>query len=82
MAIPAYLGVHTELMGFMMEHGIDPVSPVGFDFPMAAVDETILSHSPFEARYAFTDDDTLALTVDDDLSVIDVTRNLDVEAGC
>lgn len=81
--LPAFLGVHTELMGFMIEHGIDPVSPEGFDFPMASVNEIILSHDPFEARYTFTaDDDTLALTVDDDLSVINVTRNPDTETHC
>lgn len=79
--VPAYLAIHTELMAFMIEHGIDPGAPEGFDFPMAAVTETILSRDPFEARYLFTaDDDTLALTIDDDLSVIDVTREPTGEA--
>ena len=81
--LPAYLASRTELMGFMIEHGIDPFSPEGFDFPIAAVDETILSQDPFEARYAFiADDDTLALTVDGDLSVIDVTRNPTTGSHC
>lgn len=81
--IPAYLVVHIELRGFMIEHGIDPASPEGFDFPLAAVDEMVLSHDPFEARYTFTaDDDTLALTVNADLSVIDATRNLSTGTHC
>jgi len=67
-------------MGFMIEHGIDPYSSEGFDFPMAAVDEMVLSKDPFKAQYTFTaDDDTLAPTVDGDLSVIDVTRNPNAE---
>lgn len=83
LGIPAYLGVHTELMGFMLECGIDPVSPEGFDFPYAAADETVLSHHPFEAQYTFTaDGDAITLTVDGDLSVIDVTRDRATESGC
>lgn len=81
--VPAYLAIHTELMGFMIEHGIDPDSPEGFDFPMASVDEMVLSKDPFEARYTFiVDDDALALTVDDDLSVIDATRDSSTETHC
>lgn len=80
--IPAYLGVHIELMGFMIEHGIDPVSPEGFDFPIVAGDETILSRDPFEARYTFAaEGETLALCVDGDLSVSDVARDAGTESG-
>lgn len=80
--IPAFLMIHTELKGFMIEHGIDPMSPEGFDFPYAAVEETIHSHEPFKARYAFTAaDESLKLTVDEDLSVIDVTRHPATETG-
>jgi ribosomal protein S27AE len=80
--LPAFLAIHPELVGFMIKHGIDPYSPEGFDFPMAAVDEMVLSKDPFEARYTFTaDDDTLALTVDGDLSVIGVTRNPNPETN-
>lgn len=81
--IAAHLAVHPELMGFMIEHGIDPVSPEGFDFPYTAVEETVLSSRPFEGRYTFTaDDDTLSLTVDRDLSVVMVTRGEASETGC
>lgn len=72
--IAAYLGTRTELMAFLIDRGIDPVAPEGFH-PYAAVEETIRSTNPFEARYTFTiDDKSITLTVDDDLSVIDVTR--------
>jgi len=78
--IAPHLAVHTDLMAFMIEHDIDPVSPEAFDFPYAAVEETILSTDPFEARFTFTaDDDTLTLTVDGDLSVVDVARGQTAE---
>lgn len=39
-------------------------------------DEDIRSVNPFEARFSFTvGEDTLSLTVDDDLEVVDVTRD-------
>lgn len=61
---------------FMIKQGIDPLSPVGFDFPYYAVDETILSINSFKTRYMFTvDDDALTMIVDDKLSVVAVTRN-------
>lgn len=70
-----YLAVHTDLIAFMIDHGVDPVSPEGYRFPYAAVDEMICSTDPFEARFTFTaDEETLTLTVDDDLSVVDITR--------
>jgi hypothetical protein len=41
-----------------------------------ADDETILSTDPFEARFAFDiDGDTFVVTVDEDLSVVEVTRH-------
>lgn len=71
--VAGHLSVYPEVMALMIEHGIDPVAPEGI-FPYAAVDETILSTDPFEACYAYTvDDDALTLTVDGDLSVINVT---------
>jgi hypothetical protein len=73
--VAGHLAVHPEVMALMIEHGIDPIAPEGI-FPYAAVDETMLSTEPFEARYTYTiDDDVLSLTVDDDLSVVDVTRS-------
>lgn len=68
-----HLLADTDLMAFMIEHGIDPLSPNAFH--VVALDETIVSTDPFEARFTFTaDGDTLTLTVDDEFSVVDVDR--------
>lgn len=72
--VAAHLAAHTELMRFMLDHGVDPLAPEGFH-PYAVVEETIRSRNPFEAQYSYTlDDETLVLTVDADLSVVDATR--------
>lgn len=72
--VAGHLAVHPEVMAFMIEHGIDPVAPEGF-LPYSAVDETIRTTDPFAARYTFTaDEDTITLTVDDDLSVVEIMR--------
>lgn len=72
MGVAAYLGTTTEVMRHLIDHGIDPIAPGEFH-PYAAVEETIVSHRPFEARYAFSvDDETLTLTVDEHLSVVDI----------
>lgn len=68
-----HLLANTDVMGFMIDHGIDPLAPRGFH--LAAIEETVLSIDPFEARFTFTaDGDAITLTVDDALSVVDVTR--------
>lgn len=70
----AHLSAHTELMRFMLDHGIDPLAPEGFH-PYAVVEETIRSRDPFEAEYAYTlDEETLTVTVDADLSIRETTR--------
>lgn len=69
---------NTELVAFLTTHGINPVMPssqsaIGV---VTDYDEEVVSIDPFEARFTFTiDGDALTLTVDDDLSVVDVTRN-------
>jgi DNA-binding transcriptional ArsR family regulator len=64
----------TELIAFMCGHGIDPVVPNAFHF--ASLDEEIVSSDPFEARFTFSaDGEALSLTVDDELSVVRVSRN-------
>jgi len=71
--LAAYLVTSTEVMAFLLDHGIDPIAPGDFH-PYAAVEETVISHEPFESRYAFTvAGDTLTVTVDGDLSVVDVS---------
>lgn len=74
LSIASHVGAHPQSMGFVIDHGIDPVAPEGV-LPFGAIDETILSHDPFEAQYTITlDDETLTITVDNDLSVVDTTR--------
>lgn len=61
------------LMEFMIEHGIDPIYPEAFH--LASAEESIHSVEPFEASFEFTaDGDSITLTVDHELSVIDVDR--------
>lgn len=72
--VAAYLATSTEVMAFLIEHGIDPVAPGEFH-PYAALEETVLSHDPFEAQYTVTvDDDTLVATVDKNLSVVETAK--------
>ncbi len=63
-----------EMLAFLTTHGYNPIAdPYG---PvMKDAEEEILSTDPFKARFTFTiDDDTLTLTVNDDLSVVDTTN--------
>jgi DNA-binding transcriptional ArsR family regulator len=70
--VAGHLSVHPQVMAFMIDHGIDPVAPEGY-LPFAAVEEEVRSRQPFEARYTFTaDDETLTLTVEGDLAVVEV----------
>lgn len=70
----------TDLLAFLTDHGLNPVAPSGeeiheVDRIHMNYDEEVRSVDPFEARFTFAvDDETLTLTVDDDLSVIDATR--------
>lgn len=68
----------TDLQVFLLNHGVDPVAPSSTRFWRATqvYDEEVLRTDPFEARYTFTlDDDILTLTVDDDLSVVEVAKS-------
>lgn len=62
-----------ELMSFMIDHDVDPIAPEGFH--VANLErETVVSTDPFEARFTFAvDGDAITLTVDDELSVVDVS---------
>lgn len=69
------LTVNTGLLVFMVEHGIDPMSPEGFDFPYSRVEETIVSTDPIEVRFSYAvDGEELVITVDGSLSIVDETR--------
>lgn len=63
-----------ELMRFMIDHGVDPMAPEGFHVSNLER-EVVDSRDPFEARFTFTaDDETITLTVDDDLEVTATSR--------
>jgi hypothetical protein len=70
----------TELLAFLTAHGLNPVAPsrgsiAAVDRVHMDYDEEVLSTDPFEARFTFSADaDTLTLTVDDSLDVVDVER--------
>lgn len=75
----ALLLAEPDVMAFMIDHGIDPLVPRAFHH--SSLEEEIISTDPFEARFTFTaDDETLTLTVNDDLSVVDVTKGQATEA--
>lgn len=63
-----------DLIEFMVERGVDPLAPNGFH--LANLDERIISIDPFKARYRFVaDGDVLDMVVNDEFSVVDVTRS-------
>jgi hypothetical protein len=73
------LTASTEFLAFVTSHGINPLAPSSLDIWGAAIgdyEENVLSTDPFEARFTFSiDDDLLTLTVDEDLTVVDVTQS-------
>lgn len=69
------LAGQAEVKGFLIDHGIDPISSEAFVFMKAAVEETIRSTDPVEVRFTLTaDGDSLGVTVGEELSIVDVTR--------
>lgn len=65
------LAAKTELLQFLTDHGINPLTSHGW--VTTNYDEEIRSVEPFEGRFTFTiDGDRLSLTVDEDLNVIEV----------
>lgn len=64
-----------EMLAFLTAHGLNPITdPCG---PvMRNADEEFLSTDPFKARFTYTlNDNTLTLTVDDDLNVIEAAKS-------
>ena len=81
---PGVLLANTELLAFLTARGINPFAPDSLNRAsraLAQYDEEVVSVDPFEARLTFTaDGDSITLTLDDELSVIDVTRGQAGEA--
>jgi hypothetical protein len=75
----AFLDV-PELLVFVGEHGLNTSSRAiewGWEF-----EEEVVSVDPFEGRFTFTiDADSITLTVDDTLSVVDVTKHYPSESA-
>lgn len=68
-----HLLAEPQLMAFMIDHGVDPVSPDGFH--LFRMEERIRSVDPFEAEFTFAaETETLTLTVNEELEVSDARR--------
>jgi hypothetical protein len=76
---PGVLLSNTELLAFLTDRGINPFVPESLNRAsraLAEYDEEVISADPFEARLTFTvDGDSITVTLDDSLSVVDVTRS-------
>lgn len=74
---PGVLLANTELLAFLTERGINPFAPDSLNRASRAIaryDEEVVATDPFEARITFTvDGDSITLTLDDTLSVTEVT---------
>jgi hypothetical protein len=77
----AFLGLlaNTELLAFFTEHDLNPIVPDSIrraDAAKMEYEETIHSTDPFEGTFTFSlDGDSLALRVDENLSVLATERN-------
>jgi len=69
----------TPMLDFLTDHGLNPVVPDSTRRVQAVhadYEEELLSRDPFRARFTFdVDGDTLTLTVDDDLEVVEAVRS-------
>lgn len=83
--ISLYLIANPEFLKFLIDHGANPIAPsapMEFWGYFTPDEEVIVSSDPFEAQFTFTiEGDTLILTVDDDLSVVDVQRDQGLESA-
>ncbi len=74
---PGVVLANTELLAFLTTRGINPFAPESLSRASQALahyDEEIVSTDPLEAKLTFTaDGDAITLTLDEDLSVVDVT---------
>ncbi|WP_276253064.1 winged helix-turn-helix domain-containing protein [Halomontanus rarus] len=69
----------TELLSFVTDHGGNPLMPETYDIgpgALANYEENVLSLDPFIAEITFTiEDEALTVTIDENVSVVDVERN-------
>lgn len=68
------LMANTEYLAFFTSRGINPLTDI--EWQSSDYDEEILSTDPLRMRFTYTlDDDSIALTLDDELEVVEVTEN-------
>lgn len=73
--VAMFLGKYPAVMGFMIEHDIDPTASEGYSFAVFDAEESIRATDPLQIQISYSvDNESLAVTVDEDLSVVDVTR--------
>jgi hypothetical protein len=74
----------TEMLSFVTEHGGNPLMPDTYDVEPGALanyGEEILSFDPFRVELTFTiEGDSLTLRIDEDVSIVDVTRDRGTES--
>lgn len=69
-----YLFDNSQLLHFMLDHGIDPFESTGFHFH--ALEETVKSDDPLGVELTYSiDGDSIRLTVNGDLDVTHVSNN-------
>ncbi|MEF8812383.1 MAG: helix-turn-helix domain-containing protein [Halovenus sp.] len=77
-AATAALYANTELLAFLTAHGLNPIAPDSIhalNSTLQNYEEEILSTDPLRARLTFgVDGETLALTVDEELTVVESAR--------
>lgn len=73
-----FLLANTELLAFLTTHGLNPLDPSTEPWvALETLDEEILSRDPVVVRVTFAiHEDTITLAVDDNLSVVDVSRGV------
>ena len=73
----------TELLSFLTEHGANPLDPETLaPGSLANYGEELRSLDPLRVELTFTvDGATLTMTVDEDVSLVDVTRGRDTESA-
>lgn len=83
---PGILLSNTKFLAFLTARGINPFAPDSFNRTSQAIaqyDEEICSTDPLEARLTFTvDGDSITLTLDDDLTVVNVVQEDAGDSGC
>lgn len=71
---PTHALANTDLMAFMIEHDIDPMSPKGFH--LSACDEEILSIDPPKVQYTYSvDEESITLTVGEGFPTVETSRS-------